>query len=462
MANSSETMSYEELEARARVLENERKLVEARDAYDAALRLEPMSQRAAEGRARIAIQLNEECAADHCARALAFHDADPELQCQMIETAAVELGSAAIPLFESFLDRHPDNVTGHELLSDLRAQADAGDAFLNYKRALDADPGNKPLLTSYWNMLTRSGRLAEALDSMDANRSLFEGDREFALLEVNTANHAGLTDRAGQLLDRLDDRPDAQLARGQHRLQTGRPDEAADLLESVIDAQPGNLNAWAFLEIAWRLTGDPRHGWLADQPGLVDDLQLSLTDAQLEEIAAMLRTIHRSRSQPIGQSVRGGTQTLGQLFLRSEPEILQLTQALTAAIRQFVGNLPPADPRHPLLRHRNMGMAFGPSWSVRLAGGGFHAAHFHPGGILSSACYIRLPDDLAGSPEQSGWLEIGRPPPELGLELPPLATFEPKEGHLVLFPSYLFHGTRPFAGGERLTVAFDLVAVPMT
>jgi hypothetical protein len=109
-----------------------------------------------------------------------------------------------------------------------------------------------------------------------------------------------------------------------------------------------------------------------------------------------------------------------------------------------------------------MGMAFGPSWSVRLAGGGFHAAHFHPGGILSSACYISLPDDLPGSPEKSGWLEIGRPPPELGLDLPPLATFEPKAGHLVLFPSYLFHGTRPFAGGERLTVAFDLVAVPMT
>jgi len=28
----------------------------------------------------------------------------------------------------------------------------------------------------------------------------------------------------------------------------------------------------------------------------------------------------------------------------------------------------------------------------------------------------------------------------------------------VLFPSFMFHGTRPFAGGERLTVAFDLVA----
>lgn len=28
---------------------------------------------------------------------------------------------------------------------------------------------------------------------------------------------------------------------------------------------------------------------------------------------------------------------------------------------------------------------------------------------------------------------------------------------LVLFPSYMFHGTRPFGKGERLTVAFDVI-----
>ena len=38
----------------------------------------------------------------------------------------------------------------------------------------------------------------------------------------------------------------------------------------------------------------------------------------------------------------------------------------------------------------------------------------------------------------------------------------PREGHLVLFPSTLYHGTTPFAStagqpGERLTVAFDAI-----
>ena len=42
------------------------------------------------------------------------------------------------------------------------------------------------------------------------------------------------------------------------------------------------------------------------------------------------------------------------------------------------------------------------------------------------------------------------------MDLDPLVTLEPKAGTLVLFPSYLYHGTRPFAAGERLSVAFDV------
>lgn len=463
MAESrTDPISFAELEGRALQFERAQELKEAGDAFDAALVLEPASQSCAEGRARVAIKLREENAAQHCARALAFHESDPELQIQMIEVAAAELGIAATPLLETYLGRHPQNVSAHELMADLRAQAGAGDRFIDgYRSALSEFPNNKPLLMSYWNILSRSGRNSQAIESMDANRSLFVNDRDFSMLEVAIANHAGLIDRATQLLETLDDRPDAQIARALNRLQRGRADEAATLLENVVEALPDSFEAWSLLEVAWRMTGNPRHEWLVGQPGLFGTSELTLSNSQLSEIASALRSMHQSSAQPIGQSVRGGTQTSGQLFIKSEPEITLLTNALAAAIRQFVGNLPPADARHPLLKHRNMGMAFGPSWSVRLPNGGYHAAHFHPGGILSSACYISIAEQTAGSEEEAGWLEIGRPPPELGLDLPPLVTFEPKPGRLVLFPSFLFHGTRPFAGGERLTVAFDLVPVPM-
>lgn len=461
MIGSESNVRVADLERCAQNLEAELRLEEARDAYDSALRLNASAQAAAEGRARVALALKEDDAVVHCSRALAFHRSHPDRQLDMILTAAVELGSAATALFVDYIREHPENVTAHEMLAELRAQHGEGDHFLeSYTTALSARPASKALLMSYWNTLTRAGRMDTALHSIDLNRSLFENDRDFALLEVKIASHSGLTERAGELLDRLDDRPDAQLARAQHRVQTGRPDEAARLLDQVIQAEPDNLLAWALLELVWRMLEDARHEWLIDQPGLYGASELAISSSELDNIAEALRALHQSRSQPLGQSVRGGTQTAGQLFLRPEPEIRRLSDAIAAAIRKFVDALPAGDPRHPLLKHRNMGMAFGPSWSVRFIGSGFHAAHFHPGGILSSACYISLPDSFAGDEDKGGWLEIGRPPPELGLDLPPLATFEPGPGRLVLFPSFLFHGTRPFTGGERLTVAFDLVPVP--
>ena len=60
-----------------------------------------------------------------------------------------------------------------------------------------------------------------------------------------------------------------------------------------------------------------------------------------------------------------------------------------------------------------------------------------------------------------GALELGRPPRDLGLDLPPLRTLAPHPGHLALFPSFLHHGTTPFAGGRRMSVAFDVVPEPV-
>jgi hypothetical protein len=132
-----------------------------------------------------------------------------------------------------------------------------------------------------------------------------------------------------------------------------------------------------------------------------------------------------------------------------------LRSLLGFAVERFWATLPPTDPKHPLLKHRGATPRFAGSWSVRLTGGGLHVAHIHPSGLLSSACYLHVP--VAADPAE-GVLEIGRPPAGLDFGLGPLATIRPEPGKLALFPSYLFHGTRSFGTGERLTVAFDLVA----
>ena len=144
--------------------------------------------------------------------------------------------------------------------------------------------------------------------------------------------------------------------------------------------------------------------------------------------------------------------------LRAYPELARLRQGLDDGIARYLARLPAADAVHPLLRIRRDRFRFTGSWSVRLTDGGFHVQHVHPEGVLSSAFYVALPPRRADEPADAGWLTVGMPPPELGLDLPPLASIEPKLGRLALFPSYLWHGTQPFGRGERLTVAFDVVA----
>lgn len=160
---------------------------------------------------------------------------------------------------------------------------------------------------------------------------------------------------------------------------------------------------------------------------------------------------------PIGQSVKRGSQTKGALFARAEPDLARLEAVLHGAMAEYRAGLPPADPRHPLLAHRDDPWTIVGSWSILLNGQGHHAAHIHPRGLLSSASYWLVPDEVDAD-GQPGWLELGNPPPGLAQGLGSLHTVRPQPGTLVLFPSTLYHGTRPITQGTRMTVAFDVSA----
>jgi hypothetical protein len=99
---------------------------------------------------------------------------------------------------------------------------------------------------------------------------------------------------------------------------------------------------------------------------------------------------------------------------------------------------------------------FSGSWSVRLRDAGFHVNHVHPQGWISSALYVALPASEDGRDPHAGWLTLGEPPRGLIPQTLQGRYIEPKPGRLVLFPSWMWHGTVPFPSGERLTVAFDV------
>ena len=118
------------------------------------------------------------------------------------------------------------------------------------------------------------------------------------------------------------------------------------------------------------------------------------------------------------------------------------------------------DEKHPFLRWRAKDFRFSGSWSSRLKDRGYHANHLHPAGWISSAFYIALPDTVRDHETRQGWIKFGEPSFAVDLSDPVRRAVQPRVGRLVLFPSYMWHGTIPFqAAQNRTTIAFDAIPV---
>ena len=217
---------------------------------------------------------------------------------------------------------------------------------------------------------------------------------------------------------------------------------------------PNESQFWPYCSLAWRLLGDPSALWLEGDPGFAATIDLDIEETEISDLAVFLRSLHRMNAPYPEQSVRNGRQTDRNLLLHHDQCIMALRERLTAEVIAWRDNLPESDTHHPLLSRKPESICYTGSWSVQLAEGGHHSAHTHPKGWASSAFYVALPRHMGN--DHGGELALGIPPPELGLSLQPETYIQPKTGRLVLFPSTSWHGTVPFAGEERLTLAFDI------
>ncbi|HEX9932167.1 MAG TPA: tetratricopeptide repeat protein [Allosphingosinicella sp.] len=442
--------------ARGAVLRLLGRLEEAQAAYDEAVRLDPTRILPLTGRARVAMERGDPAAAAHYRAALALKPDDPVLQLGLAEALEVEGDPAAVGTLAAAVATRPEWREGQEVLARMRWEAGESTGFTrDLERAIAQSPADPQLRIALASALGAADLHAEAAEAAAAGRAAVGDKPDLVLLEAVYASEVGDIGRADRLFASLPATfRGAAVHEVRHRIRTGELEAAASLLEKARGEAPWDIGAWALTGLVWRLAGDPRAEWLSGRPELVRLSALALDDAELTAIADTLRSYHRAVVHPIGQSLRGGTQTRGRLFARAAPEVRRLKEAALAAVDDYWAALPGEDSGHPLLRHRNRAIGFAGSWSVRLTGGGFHIAHCHPHGILSSACYFVVPEPKA---PMEGWLEVGGPPEGLDVPVEPLARLEPAPGRIALFPSYLYHGTRRFAAGERLTAAFDVV-----
>jgi len=394
-------------------------------------------------------------------RAVRLAPADTEVLAGMTSACAAEgQAEGAIDGLDRLLSRSPQWVEGHSLLARLRwAQGEREQFARSFEAAVAAQPQSQLLWREWLIALMHAEQWDEARRVIAKGRAAVGDNAIFAVNEAIIAADTGDSEHAEALFAPFVDMhdPTVQVRRVRHYLRWGRPGQA-DSIIAAWSSQPEAFMFWPYASIAWRMLGDPRWEWLEGDDRFVGVYDIGDRLPPLDLLADKLRGLHSLNGQPLEQSLRGGTQTEGDIFMRVDPVLVKLREAVRATVAEHVAQLPEPDPTHPLLGPARQPIGFSGSWSVWLKKSGFHANHVHPAGWISSALYIVLPPDLGK--DQAGFLTLGDPSsPTMPVDMPPFRAVEPKIGRLALFPSYMWHGTRPFGEGERITVAFD-VAVP--
>lgn len=430
----------------------------AHTAFRCAASLAPHDPLIAHSHARAALEAGDPAAAlfEH-ARRLAPGDGTV---LQGLAAALLAEGKAenAVQLLSGVLSTNPLWTDGHRTLAHLQGQL-GREPLAAIEAALAQRPAIPELHRLRIATLLEARRTPEAPGAIAHARASLGGQRWLDLLAGHAASELGETARADAAFAKIGTAASISemslIAR--HAIRSGRFTEAARQIEPWL-SRADSADLWPYAALAWRMTGDPRAEWLEGDAALIGVYDLADRIADLPGLAEHLRRLHMAREAPLDQSVRGGTQTDGNLLLRADPPLQALRRLLLDAVCDHFSRLPRARAGHPTLLERREPLRIAGSWSVRLSGAGFHADHVHSQGWYSSALYVSLPETIGGAEgadPHAGWLTIGEAR-ELIPALAPLRLIEPRPGRLVLFPSTMWHGTRAYSAGERLTVAFDI------
>ncbi len=315
----------------------------------------------------------------------------------------------------------------------LRSQGELDGALRAFQKALDLRPEFAPVLAELGEIHHELGDLSRAIESYEKSLTFNSGNPTTLANLASVCAEAGMAKKALEsaesclALDPLERR--ALVVRSMALHELARDEDAAELF---------NLD-WI------------REFQLDSFDGLEDIAALNLA---LSEHVTGHPTLEY---EPANRSTTHGEQT-GELLGEPAGPVAVLERVIKDCVQRFLDELP-ADAAHHYLGHRPERLRWN-LWGTRLGATGRQAAHFHPGGWVSGVYYAQLPPEMSsGEGGQAGWIEFGAAPDSWKLERErPLRLIEPKEGSLVLFPSYFYHRTLPFESEtRRISLAFDAI-----
>lgn len=407
-------------------------------------------------------------------RALALHPAWPAALANLaIVRDRQQRYREARELAERQLAAQPDHLGARyhfaAIWSKATAPSDLGRALEQGLAVLEAEPAHAAAHDTVAIVLGKLGHRARAYEHARTAVGLVptEPSYGYTLARLLEEDGALAEAEAALVATRARAPPDARVERelGTVRLKRGDAAGAETALAATLALAPDDQTAIAQRGLALELLG--RGTEAADWIGyarFVRRVPLAVpapfADAESfhRELAQDVRQHSQLRFEPVGLAAKGGYLTDDLLADRTRA-IVGFEHALGQAIERYIAALVP-DPAHPFLRAipRRYRLNL---WATRVAAQGVIDTHLHETSWLSGAYYVELPPGLGEGEDAAGWIEFGRP--HKGLPQPPATAIQrirPEPGLLLLFPSYLYHRTLPFAGaGERISLSFDLVAI---
>ena len=395
-------------------------------------------------------------ACDPAAPNLALHRADALQNLRRPDEALAVLKAALAGM--------PGDPHLHHRYNDLLHRLGRSDEFL---KSYDRAPPSRSLLLGKAFFLTQDKRDGEA---HEIYRAMLARDPDDTIAAMGAATALGAMkrhDEAGAAYDGLMARHgetvDLLRRAAEPALLRGDPAKAAWLCERALARSPQDGSTLALLSIASRMLEDGRDEALNGYDALVKSFDLEPPEGFSDmagfnqELDAVLDRLHHGTGEYLGQSLRGGTQTPDNLFGGGHALVEKLRLRIDQAAARYIAELKD-DCEHPFLSRRAQHVRYAGSWSSRLGDRGFHVNHLHPMGWISACYYVAVPDAVKDETQQQGWIKFGEPSLDVTLKTPIRRALQPAAGRLVLFPSYMWHGTIPFRDtAPRTTIAFDMV-----
>ncbi len=324
-------------------------LAEAETWYDRSIALNPAGAKALHGRARVALERGTSDAVQFFERALTLNRTDAEAWLGLAE--ALDIAGEkqrARELAVQLVAQAPQWIDALRLLAQIRLAEGEDDFASHFAEAETRLPDNSEIAREHIRVLEQHDLFPEAMERAQSAARRFPEDQTFTLLQASYAGIIGEDAQAQSLFDGLTlQNPDRWLLEARYVLGQHDYDRCGALLDRVIAENPLHINAWAVRDFLWRLTDDPRGEWLHGQEGLVQMVELPDGDAVLRDAVPLLHRLHDNSAFPLGQSLRGGTQTRGSLFDRAEPELQRLHEALLSALEDYRSSLPAVRSRTP-------------------------------------------------------------------------------------------------------------------